>query len=1547
MALSWVYVNRRDISRGIDTFSARAAIPDGFAEDLVNFDTSASGKLEKRRGYEGYYGWVPFRVTGFDRQGTSIQLQVAGLSNPATAVAGPVVVAGKLSTALSGDFSTSFTVKYYSTCTVGATAINVTDSGGVSASGTDTAPQLTVWGIDHSGAYAAGASAAGHVTQLDLYRREGEERLICGLGGALFGAHTYAESGTTYLMASLQARARATVSGAAKLAPLFHPSNPGSVRDRGVVYDTNVSSDYYAKVTAATYVSSGVVDYTLTWVSKTGAIADGGVLAVNYDKLTVAGLAHPEHTGSWAVSSVVSDSASTTVLRCANAAITSAVFDETGAAGKAGMFTDKLTTSAAAEFVLGDVVNGTTALNALDPTVRAVNSTTLYLDGITTTLSLANLDVLYATRTSRVVSLSNSGGTRTAVNMLRGDMLAVSGYDRRMRVLGVTTAATQNGTLSGSAGTVTVTTGGAHGLVAGNYVLLTGVLGMSGEFEVLTAPTSQTFTVAGTVYTGTVSVLGACVTLDESFTYSDASSPTTLQTEGRWIPLEAPSPATVLAPDTYTRYLDMNTAVEQPTVQSAMLNDSMYFTNGEDEVLKFDGTNITTAGLPKWQAVLAVSVNTAVVTGAIPGGKSFAWTSRSTTGNYFVMDFTSLKIGDWVYDSVSGGKWLVIDVKYDMATEDYHVIVSTSISATAATGTLNRVRVFKYYARLNTVDINGYQVASAALQSEDLVIDYGQVSGRIELRIITPPFFGITDYDRLELEIYRTEDGGSTFSRVYRQIIPAESPQVNTPYISVLDAADDATLFDLDKHAPRSPDSVMAGLVPSPELGTGWEPPPRASQITTLNNRLILGNYKGWPEADITFVAGAYLNPSDLRDIPPSRLTFRKDSASSATTTDMHNVIAFDFLTPDTGSFTFNSTSDVNDATEVITKANHGLWTGQKLTLTGTLPTGALTTSYAIRVSSSTFKLASSEANALAGTALDLTDAVGTCTVTFSDRNARPIQPTSIASGVVGSDLAFVVTTADAHGLSVGDWVYLYHGTADSTQRTVQDNRFAGWWQLSAVTSTTFSIIYDGWQSSSGAATDANRYAVSSTPANVPVVFPSAYDSTFRQRDLQDFYSTNPGGAGAYQIATKFAHAINACQRATTATSFTPWLAAYAGNDYARNQVVVRCPRSISTTPEVLVGTMPAYSALYINSNAGYASAQYAFETDVFPSRLTRSYQNYPEIHDSPYASDQIYSDSIIDVNPADGQEITGMIPFFGDSATGTGSQLSQDLLVFKTNSVYLVNIETRSVAKLNTRGQGCTASKSIAQTKDGVIFANEAGVFRINRDQSCSPVSKIIKDTWRTEVNKTYLSGAAGFHSVLDQTYKLSVPGSDETTNTDVMVYDYEREGQGQEYGAWTRYDNHPAVSWCAWADDQFFASTEGDVFKVRRRGEASDYRDEAAAIAASAVLRAEDFDLPGVRKAIAAVSTSVELPETSLTGLTVATAANLSSDFVTAGDVTLDVSDVQFQVFDATPTQRRGTHIQVKYTHSTVDEGCVLAGAQFTVAQLSGKRVLDTGDA
>jgi hypothetical protein len=82
---------------------------------------------------------------------------------------------------------------------------------------------------------------------------------------------------------------------------------------------------------------------------------------------------------------------------------------------------------------------------------------------------------------------------------------------------------------------------------------------------------------------------------------------------------------------------------------------------------------------------------------------------------------------------------------------------------------------------------------------------------------------------------------------------------------------------------------------------------------------------------------------------------------------------------------------DVTTATDLIAIAAHGFTTGLKVAATtdGVLPAGLSATDYyVIVVSSGTIKLASSLANALAGTAVDITAAAGGGTHTLTPATA-------------------------------------------------------------------------------------------------------------------------------------------------------------------------------------------------------------------------------------------------------------------------------------------------------------------------------------------------------------------------------------------------------------------------------------------------------------------------------------------------------------------------------------------------------------------------------
>ena len=252
------------------------------------------------------------------------------------------------------------------------------------------------------------------------------------------------------------------------------------------------------------------------------------------------------------------------------------------------------------------------------------------------------------------------------------------------------------------------------------------------------------------------------------------------------------------------------------------------------------------------------------------------------------------------------------------------------------------------------------------------------------------------------------------------------------------------------------------------------------------------------------------------------------------------------------------------------------------------------------------------------------------------------------------------------------------------------------------------------------------------------------------------------------------------------------------------------------------------------------------------------SYENFPEIFDNPTAILPSDSDSVIDINPADGQEITGVIPFFGDAAFGA-AQKSNIVVVFKTNSIYLIDINEKRqgrdpVQRIESEGLGCTAPYSIAVTREGIMFANEAGIYRLRRDLKIEYIGRFMERFWLETVNRDQLEIMQGHHYGIGRRYKLSLPISNAVENSDVYVYHHTGEF-GETPGAWTRYDNHPATGWANLAQDAYFATTDGRVLKIRREDDLTDFRDDDQAISMSFLTRAMDLGNAGMRKVFAGI--------------------------------------------------------------------------------------------
>lgn len=1316
---------------------------------------------------------------------------------------------------------------YYEFATLTSSSVVVIDNGAVSASYTDASPQLTLWGIPHADAYTTSTAKEGHVTHIDSFRREAEERLVAGLGGNLFTARTRSESGADYLIPSAEVDLENRIAAETNIAPAFQTTGSTQARTRGLVSADDVVQ-YQALVTGVELVSSGVTKYTLQMTNKSGdlstAISNNPLLP---DYLTVSGMAHSIHNGTFPIAAVDNGADTITVV---NASATLADFDETGAAGRAGVFTDQITAQAIPDVIIGDSIVSP-ILVGLSAPVLAVSGTTVVIGGVVGNLNVPIGVRGFAQRTASIVPMTSTD------NFVKGDICSATGLDRHVRIKYVNPSADISiSNIEGDGTLATVTLGTDHGLTLGQKVFLTrtGSSSYDGEHTVTDIPTTSSFVFASTATT-TVEVgiiKGKTVELDEELTFADSgSAPFTLSVVGRWIPVEAPTPADNLPKSTYTSHLDANSYTVQPITRSAMVADNLYLTNQDDEVQKFDGTNLYQAGLFRWQPQLFAQLSTS--TASIPVSRIKAsYTAVSNTTNKFTVDTAALFFpGDVVVDEDTGTELTVSQVDPDnnliFVIEDTSGI---STSGTPANNVLRKATRYRYYFRLDAIDANRNVIASAATGANDFAVDLS-ASGQIRMRLVGLPAWGNLDFDSLDIQVYRTKGNKEGPFYLLRNL--DVSFNAGDGYIDVNDGTIDDLLLEFDN---------VSVALKGAELGTAWTQPLRAKYVTTADNRLILANLKDYPELDIIIrKSGAAVGISG-GDLSGKRVLFRKDSTDTGTTTNMVDRVGLEFVT--SGAVTIDPAADI------------------------------------------------------------------------------------------ASDAATFTITETAHGLVAGDWVYLFHAAVGPDN----DLNFAGWWQIASKTANTFTVNFNGGYTPSAA--DVDRYVAASSPADVPVWLGT--DGNYNQRDMNT--------VDEFTSIVRLSNGINVTQRLcdTTVSGFTtfvPWMIAQAGSEIGVGRLVVRQESVFDNTFAVKLPTTPSTGAWFVQGTRRAGEAEISASTRLLSSRLIASYPNYPEIFEGPFG-DASASDSVIDINPSDGEEITGVIPFFGDAVFGTG-QVESALVVFKTNSIYLVDVNTRQISKIQSRGLGCTAPYSIASTRDGIMFANQSGIYRLNRDQSVSYVGKFIERLWQDDVNSDSLSLATGHHYGIGSKYKLSVPVG-QSTNNQVFVYDHQREGKDQEFGAWTQYTNHNATGWANLGNDAFFATTDGQVFRLRNTGDETDYRDDASAVAEMVVtLRADDFGVAGSRKIIHGVVSHFHLRRSSMTGTTLYSSEDLDGTFRDAGTFNLVKDDgVKVETINSSLGRRRCVYVQLKYVNSTKDEDVVLSGVDYQVALMGSQGIKDQGN-
>lgn len=923
-----------------------------------------------------------------------------------------------------------------------------------------------------------------------------------------------------------------------------------------------------------------------------------------------------------------------------------------------------------------------------------------------------------------------------------------------------------------------------------------------------------------------------------------------------------------------------------------------------------------------------------------------------------------------------------------------------------------------YFFRLNIRDRNQVVTASAVSGFESFLVRLvPQSSGsqKVLLRLVGLPAWDQYDYraGNIELEIYRskwTTRSVGGIPEMYRLRTEPLTFEKTSGYIDFEDIYGNDFLSDID---------TVSGVLSPTAIPVNWDEPARSKYLTTLDNRLILANLTDWPTLSVNYITNKDTSYSSfagqkykfVRD--SSKTTGTTNMVDRVTYELVNGADSSKYRTiyPVTGTvghFKFQSTTALptglaagdwvylyhstiasgNTAKAVIppvpttsldvegTSVFPQVGDLVHFTTTGSMPTlspsGTLssTQGYFVQtVSPNVSGITAVNQNTAAST-IQLVSAAGFPTTGKVIVNGAIYSYSGVSGGTTLTGVSPLIT------FSKDAVVYLVPTITISETRSGSPITFAT--QGSGV-----SILWDGseldnagwYQIADVTAGVVTINSVDTTWTTIPKQFPDRALFATNTKDVPvllgtdgNMSMTSGNGPIPYlNVIRRLGMAINATMRVTDVTiqtgtapnfvypyaNFVPWLMAQSELSTG-GTLYIKQPRAEATIPSLTLNNASITSSTYINAERTSANTAVPAKVTRYPSRVLLSYSKYPEIFSNPFGQLIEVSDSLVDINAADGQEITGIIPFFGSSAFGA-SQQDGVLVVFKQNSIYLVNVRTREVQKLETQGLGCTAPYSITNTKNGVAFANESGIYVLRGNYNIEYIGRFMERNWQERVDLDALSVMQGHHYGIGKQYKLSVPMTENSLSTyaeneEVYVYAYTAEADGN-LGGWTRYTNHAATGWCNLFQDAFFADVNGNVQRIRNSGESVDYRDGSAAIESVIETRPTAFENTAIRKAVSNVvvhyRTNVNSESTSLgMAIDMATEYQLSTAYkvITSSPVKDGMSSTVGQsvttIMHSFP-KRKCLYAGVQIINNGKDENVEVAGMSYVVAGLGGAGV------
>lgn len=567
-------------------------------------------------------------------------------------------------------------------------------------------------------------------------------------------------------------------------------------------------------------------------------------------------------------------------------------------------------------------------------------------------------------------------------------------------------------------------------------------------------------------------------------------------------------------------------------------------------------------------------------------------------------------------------------------------------------------------------------------------------------------------------------------------------------------------------------------------------------------------------------------------------------------------------------------------------------------------------------------------------------------------RDSGRLSVTSISPGTTDFDASIT-----AHGAAVGDWVYLFRF---ATPVAASANYYAGWFQIAAVPDAN-TITVNLTDPQPFVAGDVDSALFATLPGDLPVWLGTDYNYDWRR---EVGAPTSPASPYERLAVLRLASAMNAGMRMTDTTiagfeTFMPWYVTDAGGEYDIGEILFRQPLNIDTGSSVVLPPAFGDYTLFINSVKVEPSQEVGVQVQSFGSRLLASYQNFPEIVDNPTALVDSQSDSAVDVNPADGQDITAIIPLFGQAAFGA-AQKDQIVLAFKANSIYIVNFTEKragrnAVQRIQSENLGCNSPNAVTTTKGGVVYANRSGIFKLDAS-SMEPMylGRRLQRIWREQVDLDNLDVFTVTNFSSESKIKLSFLYKGDSVPTNQFVYNTTKENLADDsaLGSWTTYSNWNAIGFANLDANNYNATTYGRVFSTRDLDEVSDYRDDSAPIVANVLMRAMSFGDEGRRKTVPAATITYRNQENQgIRDVQVFYSINMQNTFDEADPSSIpnrgpvnDLSDQSGQrsvVYKYSFHDKKGVYFQLRIINDKIDQSLDITNVTYRVAGLTGQGI------